>query len=108
MNKLIFLLLLICAKPVVSQTLQVVTAVYSDGKYLKLVKSNGQTVQVYKRSVKLERVSNMIILYDNSFSDHLINNAEATQYGLSYTTVTVPSAGSAAALLTALIALINT
>lgn len=104
---LLFLFFSFACKPIFSQALQAVTSVYSDGKYLRLVKSNGQIVHVAKKSVKLERSSNMIILFDNSLSDHKILNTEVTKYGLSYTTVTVPSAVSAAALLTALIALIN-
>jgi hypothetical protein len=107
MKKIILLFLLVFAKPVFSQTLQPIAQVYSETRFLRLVKSNGQIVHISKKSLKLELSGSTILLYDNSLSDHLLINKEVTLYALTYTTVTTPSTGSSAALLTALIALIN-
>jgi hypothetical protein len=107
MKKIILLFLLVFAKPVFSQSLQSIVQVYSDGSYLKLVKSNGEILHIPKKSIKMELRTGTIILYDNSLSDHMLTNKEVTLYALTYTTVTVPLSVSSSALLTALIALIN-
>lgn len=86
---------------------KVVTKIIDQGNDLEVYFDALTNVIIPKSAIKLRLTGNIVYLYDNSMSDTVAQYGTARVYVLNFASITVPSAGSAINLETAILAMLN-